>query len=387
MKMELNEQQLRCKQEAASYTNQYVVPYAAFHDREERLHPEVVESLKSSGYLGSMIPQEYGGWGLDPISVGVLNEEIGRGCSSVRSLLTVHGMVALAIFKFGSEEMRSYWLPRLASGEVLGAFGLSEPGIGSDAKSIETKAEAEEDNYRLNGRKKWITMGLIADVFLIFAQVNDKPTAFLVERNSPGFGVQPIQGMMGVKGSMLAELYLEDCRVAKDSMLGQPGMGVSMVALHCLDYGRYTVAWGCVGLGQACLEASLSHAGSRRQFGVLLQDNQLIQKMLTEMIVEVKAARLLCYQAGYLKEVMDPDSIMETWTAKYHAADMVNKVAHRAVQILGAKGCSTESPVERFYRDARVNEIIEGTTQMHEMVIASYAASTHQSVQEEAIHS
>ncbi|OME94455.1 acyl-CoA dehydrogenase [Paenibacillus amylolyticus] len=385
MKMELSEQQLQCKQDAASFTNQYIVPYAGLHDREERLHPEVIDSLKSSGYLGSMIPREYGGMGLDPISVGVLNEEIGRGCSSVRSLLTVHGMVAIAIQKFGSEDMRSYWLPRLASGEVIGAFGLSEPGVGSDAKSIETNAELDGEGYQLNGKKKWITMGQLADLFLIFAQVNDKPTAFLVERNNPGLKTQPINGMLGVKGSMLAELHLEHCYVGPDRMVGSPGIGVSMVALHCLDYGRYTVAWGCIGLGQACLDASLSYAGSRRQFGTLLQENQLIQKMLTEIIVDVRAARLLCYQSGYLKEVMDPDSIMETWTAKYYAADMVNKVAHRAVQIHGAKGCSAEYPVERFYRDARVNEIIEGTTQMHEMVIASYAASTHESVQEEAV--
>lgn len=228
-------------------------------------------------------------------------------------------------------------------------------------------------------------MGQLADLFLIFAQVKGKPTAFLVERNNPGLKIQPINGMLGVKGSMLAELHLEQVYVESDRMVGSPGTGISMVALHCLDYGRYTVAWGCVGLGQACLEASLSYAGSRCQFGALLQENQLIQKMLTEIIVDVRAARLLCYQSGYLKEVMDPDSIMETWTAKYYAADMVNKVAHRAVQIHGAKGCSAEYPVERFYRDARVNEIIEGTTQMHEMVIASYAASTHESVQEEAV--
>lgn len=372
MKIELTREQLRWKDEWRTYVDEVIAPSAAQSDREERIPPELIASLKEKGYLGSMLPKEYGGMGLDWVSVGILNEELGRGCSSVRSLLTVHGMAALAVLRWGTDEQRSRWLPAMAAGDIIGAFALTEPEVGSDAKQIQTTATRTEAGYVVKGRKKWITMGQIADVYLLFAQCDGKPAAFLVESDAPGFSRASITGMVGVRGSMLAELRLDDCLIPPDSMVGLAGSGLSHVALNCLDYGRYTVACGCVGLAQACLDQSLSYASERQQFGAPLRDNQLIQKMLTEMSVNVRAARLLCYQAGYMREMMDPDSIMETWAAKYFASRIVSQAASDAVQIHGANGCSRDYPVERYMRDAKINEIIEGTTQMHEVFIAQH---------------
>lgn len=376
MNMELTDEQIRMKEEFYEFVEQEIKPYAAQNDRDECISDKMIEAVKKKGYLGSMIPKEYGGLGLDNITIGILNEEVGRGCSSVRSLLTVHGMVALAILRWGTEEQRNTLLPKMVTGEIIGAFGLTEPNVGSDAKSIESVAVLDGDEYVINGKKRWITMGQIADIFLIIARLEDKPTAFLVRRDSPGFSAAPIKGLLGARASMIAELTFEDCRIPKENIIGRAGTGLSHVALSSLDYGRYTVATGCVGLAQACLEESVKYTRKRKQFGHPLRENQLIQKMITEMVVNIKAARLLCYNAGYLREIGDPSSIMETWNAKYFASIIVNKVASDAVQIHGANGCHNDYPIERFFRDARVNEVIEGTSQMHEILIATNAFRT-----------
>ncbi len=373
MKIELTKDQLDNQEAFHTFATEEIAPYAAKNDLEERTPPELIEKLADRGYLGSMIPKEYGGLGMDLITIGLLNEEVGRACSSIRGLLTVHGMVALAILRWGTKEQREYWLPKMASGEIIGAFGLTEPNVGSDAKSVEATAVYADGKYILNGHKKWTTMGQVADIFLIFAKCEDKATAFIVERTRPGFSTNPITGLIGCRASMVAELFMDNCSIPETNIVGRVGTGLSHVALNSLDYGRYTVAWGCVGLGQACLEESLEYSRKRKQFGAPLRQNQLIQQMITEMVVDIKAARLLCLNAGYLKDVGDPDSIMETWNAKYFASKMVNKASNAAVQIHGANGCSREYPVERYYRDARINEIIEGTTQMHEVLIATNA--------------
>jgi hypothetical protein len=280
-------------------------------------------------------------------------------------------MVALSILKWGTDEQKKQWLPRLASGEAIGAFGLTEPNIGSDAKSIESTAELVGDMYQLNGSKKWITFGQIADLLLIFAICEGKPSAFLVERNMPGVTIKPISGMLGLRASMGAEIHMKDVLIPKENLVGKVGFGLSHVALSSLDYGRYTVACGCVGVGQAAIEQCLSYVRKRKQFGDPLRKYQLIQRMITEMVVRVKAARLLCQKAGWLRDMNDPDTIMETWVAKYFSSVMINKVTGDAVQIHGANGCSRDYPVERYFRDAKIMEIIEGTTQMHEILIAT----------------
>lgn len=373
MQIALNDRQLNAKAEFDAFAEREVMPLAQRHDQEERIAPEVIRKVAQAGYLGALVPREYGGTELDMVTVGILNESIGRACAAVRSLLTVHGMATLGISRWGSDEQKERWLPSLAAGEAIGAFALTEPRAGSDAQGITATAELHGDHYVLNGTKKWTTMGQIADLFILFAKCEGQHTAFLVERSSPGFSAKPITGMMGARGSMLAELTLENCRVPAANVLGQVGTGWSHVGLTCLDYGRYSIAFGCVGLGQACLDSSLSYANSRRQFGKLLGTNQLIQKMLTEMVVQVQAARLLCYEAGYFKDIADPDSIMKTWIAKYFASTMLTKVAADAVQIHGANGCHNGHPVERYFRESKVNEIVEGTSQMHEVLIANHA--------------
>ncbi|MFD2169926.1 acyl-CoA dehydrogenase family protein [Tumebacillus lipolyticus] len=370
MKTELTAEQLARKEEFRAFADEHVIPYAAWNDREERLHESIVPKMIETGYIGSMLPTEYGGMGLDNVTLGILNEELGRACASTRVLLTVHGMVALALQRWGSREQRDFYLHKLAKGELIGAFALSEPDVGSDAKSVKTTAVADGDDILLNGSKKWISMGQLADLFLVIASYDGQPTAFLVEADRAGFSRKPMTGLMGSRGSMLAELTFEDCRIPKSNIVGRVGMGLTGVALSCLDYGRYTVAWGCIGLAQACLEASVQYAKTRHQFGAPIGENQLIQKMITEMVVQVRSARLLCYHAGYLKDVMDPDSIMETWNAKYLSSVMVTKVATDAVQIHGGNGVHSDYPVERYFRDAKINEIIEGSTQIHEFLIA-----------------
>ncbi|MEH2158033.1 acyl-CoA dehydrogenase family protein [Nostoc sp.] len=370
MKLELSAQQKTSQAEFRTFVNEEICPRASECDRNEFTPPEIIKKLAQHGFLGAILPEAFGGQAMDMITYGILNEEIGRGCSSVRSLLTVHNMVAHALCKWGSKSQKEYWLPKLASGEIIAAFALSEPNVGSDAKSVETTATLAGDAYILNGQKKWITYGQIADVFLVFAKCEDKPTAFLVEKNSPGFSVKPMSGILGVRASMSAELQFNNCQIPQENLVGKLGFGFSYVAATALDYGRYSVAWGCVGITQACLEACIKYTSERKQFGVYLKEHQLIRQMITQMIANVKAARLLCYQAGYLKDINDPNSIIETSIAKYFASITATKVANDAVQIHGGNGCSSEYPVERYLRDSKIMEIIEGSTQIQEITIA-----------------
>jgi glutaryl-CoA dehydrogenase (non-decarboxylating) len=342
-------------------------------DREERFSPETLRRMAQQGCLGSILPREWGGKGIDFITYGLLHEEIGRVCSSARSIVTVHDMVALAILKWGSERQRKRLLPRLAVGEIMGAFALSEPRVGSDAKSIETTAERSNGAYILNGTKKWITSGQIADIFLVLARCQDKPTAFLVERDRPGVSVEPISRLLGMRASMVAQVDFRQCEIPSENLIGREGFGFISVALTALGLGRYSVAWGCVGIARSCLDACLQYTNQRRQFGSFLKEHQLIQEMIAEMTTNLKAARLLCYQVGHLKDEGDPREITETFVAKYFASRTAMRAAVDAVQIHGANGCASEYPVQRYLRDAKVMEIIEGSHQLSQLVIAESA--------------
>jgi len=370
MKIELTPQQQEIKSEFRAFVDQEIIPCANRYDREEHTPPELIKKLAQKGYLGAVLPKANGGREMDAITYGILNEEIGRGCSSLRSLLTVHNMVSQALLKWGNNSQKEYWLSQLASGETIAAFALSEPNVGSDAKSIETTATISGNSYVLNGQKKWITYGQIADVFLVFAQWEGKPSAFLVEKDSPGLSVVPIHGMLGTRASMLAELHFNNCLIPQENLVCRQGFGFSHVASSALDAGRYSVGWGCIGIAQACLEACIQYTSERKQFDLYLKDHQLIRQMISEAIANIKAARLLCYQAGYLKDTGDPKSIVETSIAKYFASTMATKVANDAVQIHGGNGCSSEYSVQRYLRDAKIMEIIEGSTQIQQITIA-----------------
>jgi hypothetical protein len=283
-------------------------------------------------------------------------------------------MVGQAILRWGSRSQRERWLPGLASGEIVAAFALTEPEVGSDARHIQAEAIRSGDGYEVSGRKMWITFGQLADLFLVFAQQDGRPCAFLIERGSPGLSIEPTFDMLGCRASMLAELTLKECRAPGDNLIGGAGFGFVPVALSALNLGRYTVAWGCVGLAQACLETAVSYSNTRRQFGVLLKEHQLIQQMITRMAVNVEAARLLCFQAGELEEKGHGDAMMEVMMAKYFASTTAVQAAGDAAQILGAAGMSGAASTPRYLRDAKIMEIIEGSTQIHEIKIAEYVS-------------
>jgi len=370
MRIALTPDQERFQQACRAFVAEEILPRVEAYDEAEQFPPELIQKMAAAGYLGANAPAEYGGLGLDAISYGLLCEEFGRGCASARSLLTVHSMVLLALLRWGSPTQKEAWAERLARGAAVAAFALSEPTAGSDATSLATTAVPDGGHYLLNGRKKWITFAQIADVFLLFAKVAGQITAFLVEKDNPGLTIKPIRGLSGCRASMLAELHLENCRIPGENLVGRPGFGWPYVGGLALDHGRYTVACGCLGLAAACLDASLAYVTERRQFGVPLAEHQLIQQLVTDMAVNVETARLLCYRAGYLRQEGDPGAILATAMAKYHAARVANETAAAAMQIHGANGFTRAYPLQRHWRDAKVMEIIEGSTQIQQLLIA-----------------
>jgi alkylation response protein AidB-like acyl-CoA dehydrogenase len=372
MNLELTGAQRAVRDEVRAFVAAEIAPHAGRWDREEAIPGELIAKLRERGWLGSLITPEWGGRGQEMISYGLMTEEIGRGCSSVRSLLTVHDMAAHAVQRFGTKEARERFLPAMARGEILGALALSEPNAGSDAAGVETVAEQKGEDWILTGRKKWTTFGQIAGLYLVFAKVDGKPTAFVLERDTPGLTVTPLRGITGTRASLLAELAIDGCRVPASHLVGKVGLGISFVGNYTLEQGRYSVAWGAVGLLQACLDACREYTASRVQYGKPLAEHQLIQALLTDMIVNVRAARLLCLRSGWLRETRDPAAAAETMAAKYFASVAATKAANDAVQIHGANGCTEEFPVGRYLRDAKVLEIIEGSTQIQQINIPRF---------------
>lgn len=373
MKIELTDQQIGNQRFYRHFAQAEVAPLAHQIDETELFPFKLVQQMAERGFLGTLIPEAYAGSPIDMISFGLLNEELGNACSSTRSLITVHSMVSFAIRRWAGTAQQEKWLPLLATGEKVGAFALSEPNIGSNAGYIETTAVSHGDVVVLNGRKKWITFGQIADIFLLFARQDGKAIALLVDKETPGLTIHPIQGMLGTRGTMLAELELNDCHIPTENMLAGVGFGIMAVAMSALDIGRYSVAWGSVGIGQACLDASLAYTQTREQFGEPLNKFQLIQQIITNMVTHIKAARLLCLQSGYALEQQAANATNDILIAKYFASKTVMEIASDAVQVHGANGCSSEYPVQRFLRDAKVMEIIEGSNQMQQIMIAKNA--------------
>jgi alkylation response protein AidB-like acyl-CoA dehydrogenase len=362
--------ELDARLKAREFVRERIAPHAGRWEREEGFPVELIDELRKAGLLGAPLPAEVGGGALDPVAYGLVTEEIGRGCSSVRSLLTVHDMATLAVHRWGSPVLREELVPSLARGERVAAFALSEPGVGSDGAAVETEARRDGGGHLvLSGRKKWITCGRIADLFLVIARHDLGPVALLVDGDSEGIAREPIRDVMGTGASHLAALTFDGCRVPEGRIVGRPGFGFSAVAATALDHGRYSVAWGSVGIAQACLDASLAYTAERRQFGVPLREHQLVRRELTDMIVDTRAARLLCYRAGHLRRAGSPAALGETQVAKYFASRAAVRAARAAVQLHGANGLSPAYPVARYLRDAQVTEIIEGSSQIQQITI------------------
>jgi len=359
---------------ARKFVDTYIAPFADEYDRAARLPEELLDLVSEAGLWAPFLPTEAGGRGLDMVTMGTIHEEVGRGCSSVRSLLTAHGMVAWTVQRWGSTGQRERWLPRLANGQTLASFCLTEPGAGSDATRITARAERRGDGWTLSGEKRWITGAQRAGLFLVFARTGSGGiAAFLVPRETRGVEVTPVGGLLGTRAGMLGTVHLRDAVAAPDALLGPDGFAAGMVMSGALDIGRYSVAAGAVGLTQACLEACTAYAGRRRVSAGPLRDLQLIRAKISDMVTDVTAARLLYERAGRLKDIGDQSTIMATLIAKYFASKAAARHASEAVQIHGANGIGPDFPVARYYRDAKVMEIIEGSSEIQQLTIADEA--------------
>jgi butyryl-CoA dehydrogenase len=373
MDFDLTDEQQLIRKTAREFTDNEIVEQAKLNAREHRFDLELVAKLADQGYLGAIVPREYGGAGLDYFSYGLVVEEIGRGCSSVRTVVSVQtSLVCSAILKWGTEEQKLQWLPKLCSGEWLGCFGLTEPDTGSDAAKQRTRATKTDRGWVINGAKMWISMGNYAKLALIFAQTDPSLghkglACFLVDTDQPGFQPSTIEHKMGLHASDTASIALEGVEVSDQDMLGGIGDGFK-VAMSALDSGRYSVAAGCVGVCQGCLEESVKYAKEREQFGKPIASFQLVQAMIADIAVKTEASRMLVWKAGFLKDKGAPNTI-ETSIAKLHATEAAVECANTAIQIHGGAGYVDDHPVERYFRDVRVTTLYEGTSQIQKLII------------------
>jgi butyryl-CoA dehydrogenase len=370
---DLNDEQSLIKQTAREFTDREIVPRAGENSRNHHFDLELVRKIADQGYLGAIVPREYGGAGLDYLTYALIVEEVGRGDSSMRTVISVQtSLVCSAILRWGTEEQKHKYLPKLCSGEWLGCFGLTEPDTGSDAANQKTRARRTDGGWVLNGNKMWISMGNHAKLALIFAQTDPSQGhrgigCFLVETEHPGFSGQEIHGKMGLHGSDTASLALDDVEVPEDGLMGEVGEGFK-IAMSALDSGRYSVAAGCVGICQGSLEASVEYSKEREQFGRPIGSFQLVQAMIADMRVQTDAARLLVFRAGALKDQGRP-STTETSIAKLYATEAAQNCAHLAIQVHGGSGYVDDHPVERYFRDVRVTTLYEGTSQIQKLII------------------
>src|SRR5829696_7024934 len=377
MDFDLSDEQQLIRDTAREFTDKEVVPRARENDRNHHFDTELVRKIADQGYLGAIVPREYGGAGLDYLTYAIVVEEVGRGCSAMRTVISVQtSLVCSSIVRWGSEEQKQAWLPKLCSGESLGCFGLTEPDTGSDAANLRTRATKTDSGWSISGQKMWISLGNFSEVALIFAQTDPAKkhkglACFLVPTASEGFTTQEIHGKLGLRSSDTGEISLDSVEVGEDAMLGEIGDGFK-VAMSALDNGRYSVASGCVGICEGCVEASVAYAKEREQFGVPLARFQLVQEMIADMILKRDASRMLVYRAGVLKDEGKPNTT-ETSVAKLYATESAVECANLAIQVHGGAGYVDDYPVERYLRDARVTTLYEGTSQIQKMIIGRAA--------------
>ncbi len=381
MEFQLSDEQRLIAESAREFADREILPRVRENDRAARFDRELASKMGEVGYLGAPVAEEYGGRGLDYIGYGLIVEQIGRADSSARTVVSVQSsLVAGPIERWGSEEQKREWLPRLCSGEALGCFGLTEPDTGSDAANLRTRATKTDSGWSISGQKMWISMGNYAEVALIFAQTDPARkhrglACFLVPTASEGFTAQEIHGKLGLRSSDTAEISLDEVEVPDEALLGEVGDGFK-VAMSALDNGRYSVAAGCVGVCEGCVEASVAYATERQQFGVPLARFQLVQEMIADMILKRDASRMLVFRAGALKDEGKPNT-METSVAKLHATESAVECANLAIQVHGGSGYVDDYPVERYLRDARVTTLYEGTSQIQKLIIGRLATGVN----------
>lgn len=374
MDFRLSEEHELFRRTARDFAQKELEPRAKEFEEQHAVPPEILKKLGELGYLGLMVPEEYGGVGADTLSYAIVMEELSRACASTSTVVSVqNSLVEFPIAEFGTPEQKQKYLPKLATGEWIGAFGLTEPESGSDAAGMKTTAVRDGDFYVLNGSKRFITNAAFAQVFVVFALTdpeagNKGVSCFLVERETPGFTVGEEEDKMGIRGTSTCELFFEDCRVPAENLLGEENRGFK-IAMLTLDAGRIGIAAQAVGIAQAALDEALKYAQERVAFGKPLAAFQAIQFKLAEMKTKVEAARLLTYQAAWKKDAGE-DYILESSLAKLYAAEIASEVADAAVQIHGGYGYIRDYKVERLYRDARITRIYEGTSEIQKLIIA-----------------
>jgi len=373
MDFDLTDEQRLIRETARAFTDNEIVERGRENDRNEHFDLELVAMIANQGYLGAIVPREYGGAGLDYLTYGLVVEEIGRGDSAMRTVISVQtSLVCSALLRWGTEAQKQRYLPKLCTGEWLGCFGLTEPDTGSDAANQRTRARRTDSGWVLNGAKMFISLGNHAKLALIFAQTDPAQghrglACFLVDTDQPGFVPQEIHHKMGLRGSDTASISLSDVEVGDDDLLGEVGEGFK-IAMSSLDSGRYSVAAGCVGICQGCVDASVRYSKEREQFGRPIASFQLVQAMLADMAVETDAARMLVWRAGFLKDTGKPNTT-ETSIAKLYATEAAVRCANTAIQVHGGSGYVDDHPVERYFRDVRVTTLYEGTSQIQQLII------------------
>jgi alkylation response protein AidB-like acyl-CoA dehydrogenase len=375
MDFSLSDHQNLIRDTVRQFMEAEVRPSVSQRDRQEKFPADEIRKLAALGCCGMMVPETWGGPGLDTISYVLMLEEVARIDASMATALSVtNSAVQVPLLNFGSDAQKKKYLQRLATGEILGAFCLTEAQAGSDAAAIQTRAVRRDAIYKLQGTKTWVSNGSVAGVYIVFAKTDPTAggkgiTAFLVEPNFPGFRAGRHEEKMGQRSSPSVEIILNDCEVPLENRLGQEGQGLK-IALSALDGGRIGIAALSVGLAQGALEEAVKYAKQRRAFGKNIADFQAIQWMLADMHMEIEAARALLYQAAWLKDTHPTRLGTAASKAKLFGSEMANRVAAKAVQIHGSVGYSRETPVERMYRDARVLTIYEGTSEIQRMIIA-----------------
>ena len=369
MNFELGKEQQEIQERAAEFSDREVAPYAAEWDREARFPAEVFERLAGAGFMGLCVPEEYGGGGTDFLSYALLIEEISRADAGVGVTLAVHTSAGtLPILIYGNEDQRSRFVPDLARGEKIGCFALTEPTTGSDTAAIEASAERIEEGYRLSGHKQWVTNGRAAGTMIIFARAQEGVTAFVVGMDEAGISFGKHAEKMGVLSATTDDVLLDNVFVPEEGRLGEEGKGLR-VALGALDTGRIGIAAQALGIAEAAFRYAVRYASERTTFGKPIAEHQAISFKLADMQTKIRAARLLVYEAAWIKDQGMPHGEAGA-RAKLYAAQVANEVTYEAVQVLGGQGYMKDHPVERYYRDARVTEIYEGTSEIQRLVIS-----------------